>query len=52
MVELKMRDENGEPLLDICDIADMNETLLIRHHNQRMAEKQVQRDSKDKKKAF
>ena len=39
MSEYKMRDENGDPLHDLADVCDYNESLIFDAVNQERAQK-------------
>jgi len=47
--ELKQRDAEGEPIYDICAVADMNEILLARAENERRSYRHMEKKNKDKK---
>ena len=41
--ELRARDDEGQPVIDIADVADMNERLIIKAENQRRADRAAKR---------
>ena len=45
-MDLKRRDHDGQPLLDLADVADMNEILIVRAENQRRAQRHAERQAK------
>ena len=45
MSEYKMRGENGDPLHDLADVCDYNESLIYDAVNQDRAQKAAQRKS-------
>lgn len=43
---LKQRDDNGDPLYDINDIADLNEVLAVKYERERRAHLKTQHKAK------
>lgn len=48
MADLKSRLPDGEPLIEIGDIADMNEMLQVRYENTRRAQRAAERKARQK----
>ncbi len=48
MAELRTRLPDGEPLLDLAAICNMNEVLAVRCENERRASKAAERKAKSK----
>ena len=46
LAELRSVDHDGQPLLDVCDVADMNEVLMVRYENERRANKAAERKNR------
>ena len=46
MSHLKMRMSDGQPLIDLADIADINEILSVDYENRRRAEEYMERKHK------
>ena len=45
VADLRARDSDGEPVLDIADVADMNERLIVQAENRKRAEDAAKRKS-------
>ena len=46
MAEYKMRGENGDPLHDLAEVCDYNESLIIDSVNRDRAQKAAERDQR------
>ena len=47
--ELRARDPvTGDPMIDLCDVATMNEILLVRYTNEKKAHEAAAKKSKPK----
>ena len=45
VADLRARDADGEPVLDIADVADMNERLIVQAENRKRADDAARRKS-------
>ena len=47
IVDLKRRGNDGQPLVDLCDVADLNEILMVDAENSKRAHKAAERKAKN-----
>ena len=49
MVELRSRGADGEPILPLEAVCDLNEILIVRYENQRRAQRRAEQQSRSKR---
>ena len=46
--DLRRRDEDGEPLVLLEEVCDMNEALIVKNENMQRAQRHAEREAKRK----